>query len=125
MRKTLRKNKTNQTITWPTADKYFTIDDLFASHPDFVKITLRVKLKKAISEENLIAVIGTKNCGKGRPKLVLAMRPVKQSALESAKIDGILIEEETKLIPFMDVNSTTKTVLLKNTIQVLNQNGVV
>lgn len=111
MRKTLRKNKTNQILSWPSPDTYFTIDNLLEINPDFVEITLRVRLKKAISEENIVAVVGTKNCGKGRPKLALAMRPVRQTALNSAKDDGILLEEETKLIPFMDVNQTTKTVV--------------
>jgi hypothetical protein len=108
-RKTQRKNKTNLVIKWPTNDEYFTIKSLQALNPDFIEITLRVRLNKAITEENLVAPIGTRNCGKGRPELVLAMRPVKQSVLEKAKENKIFLVEDSKLIPVMEINVNDST----------------
>lgn len=104
-RKTQRKNKTNLVVSWPSNEGYFTIDSLSEMNPDFINITLRVRLKKAISEDNTVAIIGYKNCGKGRPKLALAMRPVRQSVLDKAKADGITLEDDTKLIPVMDIKA--------------------
>ena len=46
MKKTDRKNKTNLTVTWPS--NVFTIKELNAQNTDFVEITLRVRMKKAI-----------------------------------------------------------------------------
>ena len=107
-RKTQRKNKTKQIVTWPSNDTYFTIDSLVQSNPHMLTsstsdITLRVRLNKAITEEPFqVAVIGQKNRGKGRPQLVFAMRPVRQSVIDKAKADGIYVDE-TKLITVMEV----------------------
>ena len=117
IRKTQRKNKTKQVITWPSHDTYFTITDLVTSNSHMLTsatkpsdITLRVRLSKAITDENLVAVIGQKNSGKGRPQLVFAMRPVKQSAIEKASTDGISVSM-TKVMPVMEISSqSTPTV---------------
>jgi len=102
-KKTQRKNNTNLTVVWPSASVYFTIKDLFNLNPDFVPITLRVRLKKAIDSEKTVGVIGTTNPGKGRPCLVFAMRPVLQSVLDSAKSAGIQLDDQTKLVNVMTV----------------------
>lgn len=109
IRKTQRKNKTKQIIAWPSHDTYFTIGDLVEANGHMLTcaakpsdITLRVRLNKAINEENLVAVIGQKNSGKGRPQLVFAMRPVKQSAIDKANTDGISISM-TKAMPVMEI----------------------
>lgn len=114
IRKTQRKNKTKQVISWPAQDSYFTIDDLVKSNPHMLTaatppsdITLRVRLSKAITEENLVAIIGQRNCGKGRPKLVFAMRPVKQSVIDKAKTDGISLDMP-KIMPVLEVSTTTQ-----------------
>lgn len=109
IRKTQRKNKTKQVINWPSHDEYFTIDTLIASNNHMLTtsgsdITLRVRLNKAITDENLVAVIGQRNSGKGRPQLVFAMRPVKQSAVEKASNDGISISM-AKVMPVMEVTN--------------------
>ena len=111
IRKTQRKNKTKQTIIWPSNDAYFTIDGLIQANPHMLTssgsdITLRVRLNKAVSEENLVAVIGQKNCGKGRPQLVFAMRPVKQSVIDKAKTEGISLDMP-KIMPVMEISSTS------------------
>lgn len=112
IRKTQRKNKTKQVISWPSHDSFFTIDTLIESNPHMLTssgsdITLRVRLNKAVSDENLVAVIGQKNYGKGRPQLVFAMRPVKQTAIESAKADGISIDMP-KIMNVMEISAQTQ-----------------
>jgi hypothetical protein len=67
-------------------------------------ITLRVRLNKAVTEENLVAVIGQRNSGKGRPQLVFAMRPVKQTAVEKASTDGISVSM-AKVMPVMEITN--------------------
>lgn len=115
-RKTQRKNKTKQTITWPSIDGYFTIKQLVSMNPHMLTdspkpsdITIRVRLSKAITELNLVAEIGSKNCGKGRPEKAYAMRPIRQIALDKAKADGIMLDT-TKLMTIMDVFPLTQTI---------------
>ena len=113
-KKTERKNKTNQAIIWPSNNDYFTIDNLIASNQHMLTssgsdITLRVRLSDAITKKNLVAAIGTRNCGKGRPKLAFAMMPVSQMALDKAKEEGIMLLDETKLIPIMQIRPVVAT----------------
>jgi len=113
-RKTQRKNKTNLVIKWPSHDDYFVIspgDDgsmaskaLMTLNPEFVEITLRVRLKKAIEEDKLVVEIGSKNTGKGRPIKAFAMTPVSQLVREKAKHDGI-IPPDSKSTPIIKVSS--------------------
>lgn len=111
IRKTQRKNKTKQVISWPAPEGYFTIDSLVEANPHMLTssgsdITLRVRLNKAVGEEDLVAVIGQKNCGKGRPQLVFAMRPVKQSSIDKAKADGISLDMP-KIMTVMEISPQT------------------
>jgi len=122
IRKTQRKNKTKQVIIWPSNDDYFTVKSLVTLNPHMLTsapkpsdITLRVRLNKAINEENLVSVIGHKNCGKGRPELVFAMKPVKQTAIDKAKADNIMIDMP-RLIPVMDISSQPKVNITPVTI---------
>ncbi len=115
IRKTQRKNKTKQVITWPSNEDYFTVKSLVAMNPHMLTsapkpsdITLRVRLNRAIYGENLVAVIGHKNCGKGRPELVFAMKPVTQIAIDKAKADNIMIDMP-RLVTVMDISSQPKT----------------
>jgi len=109
IRKTLRKNKTKQVINWPSVDTYFTIDDLIGINQHMITqsgldITIRVRLQKAIQEENLVAEIGQKNLGKGRPKLVFVMRPIKQSVVDKASADGISVSM-SKVMNVVEISS--------------------
>ena len=113
-RKTTRKNKTNQVINWPSIDDYFTIDSLTLTNEHMLTnnkksdITLCVRLMKAVKEEpKTVAVIGTINFGKGRPQLVFAMRPVKQSVVDKAVKNKIMLVNESELIPVMEISTTT------------------
>lgn len=115
IRKTQRKNKTKQVISWPSHDTYFTIDSLIESNKHMLTssgsdITLRVRLNKAITEEPFeVAVIGQRNSGKGRPQLVFAMRPVRQTAIDKAQSDGISISM-AKVMPVMEISQQPTSV---------------
>lgn len=107
-RKTQRKNKTKQVVNWPSTGEYFTILSLIESNKHMLtasgsNITLRVRLNKAITEENLVTAIGQKNCGKGRPQLVFAMRPVNPLVVEKARLDGITIDSP-KLMTIVEIS---------------------
>ena len=89
-KKTNRKNKTNQVVTWPAS--YFTIEQLNKQNADFVNITLRVRLNKAIEDKKVVE-LGVMQASKGRPKLVFACTPVEASVIESARTSGIILLE--------------------------------
>lgn len=113
-RKTERKNKTNQVVSWPTRDEYFTIDNLIQANPHMLTasgsdITLRVRLSDAITKKQTVVAIGTRNCGKGRPKLAFAMTPVTQTALDKAKTDGIMLLDESKFVTIMEIKPVVET----------------
>ena len=122
IRKTQRKNKTKQVIIWPANDDYFTIKTLVASNPHMLTssgsdITLRVRLNRAICDEGLVGVIGHKNCGKGRPELVFAMKPVKQTAIDKAKSENVTIDTP-RTVTVMDISSQSKVNITPVTITV-------
>ena len=107
-KKTERKNKTNQVIVWPSHNEYFTIDSLVENNKHMLTssgsdITLRVRLSDAITKKKTVAAIGTRNCGKGRPKLAFALTPINQTVLDKAKTDGIMLIDDTKLVPIMEI----------------------
>lgn len=109
MNKTDRKNKTNLVVKWPEHGKLFTIkDDLWLGlNPDFVEITLRVRLDKAIKKDKTVSIIGYKNVGKGRPTMILSMNPITQELLDKAYAEGIQPPEENK--PVVTVMTVTAT----------------
>jgi hypothetical protein len=127
IRKTQRKNKTKQSIAWPSQDLYFTIDSLVEANPHMLTasgsdITLRVRLNKAVSEENLVAIIGQKNCGKGRPQLVFAVRPVKQTAIDKAKADGISLDMP-KIMNVMEISTHSPTPSISPVTNIASNNN--
>jgi hypothetical protein len=110
MNKTERKNKTNLEIIWPTHGGYFTVNDLIALNPHFIKITLRVRLDGAIKKDKKVSIIGYKNLGKGRPSMILALNPVSQSVLDKAyNQDDVQRPEGNAVIPVASVNTSTPT----------------
>lgn len=106
MNKTDRKNKTNLVINWPEHGKLFTIKDLLNENPEFVEITLRVRLDKAIKKEKTVSIIGHKNTGKGRPTMILAMTPVTQEMLNSAYETGIQPPDIKPVVSVIDVTTS-------------------
>lgn len=104
-KKTNRKNKTNLTVTWPSADKYFTIVDLMGTNTDFIPITLRVRLKNAI-DDGTVSEIGTIHGGKGRPKLAFAMNPVTEDVLATARQAEVVLHDKYNTVKVLDVTKT-------------------
>ncbi len=114
MNKTDRKNKTNLAIKWPENGKLFTIKELWKDYnPDFIEITLRVRLDKAIKDKT-VSVIGYKNVGKGRPITILAMNPITQELLDKAYADGIQPPEIKPLVTVLNVTSTPSSMPVTN-----------
>ncbi len=103
-KKTDRKNMTNQVVTWPNADTYFTVESLLGNNSHIKAITLRVKLNKSI-EEGTVARLGTIHGGKGRPKVAYAMTPVTDEALVAARSNEVLLEERYSTVNVMNINS--------------------
>jgi len=109
-KKTDRKNMTNQVVTWPSADTYFSVESLLGNNSHIKAITLRVKLNKSI-EDGTVSRLGTIHGGKGRPKVAYAMSPVSDKALESARSNEVLLEERYSTVNVMNINSNnTETV---------------
>lgn len=108
MKQNIRKNKTNQSVIWPTT-AYFTIKDMFNLNPKFVPITLRVRFANAITDGK-VAEIGWIPGGKGRPPKVFSLTPVQQSTLAKAKADNInLVDNADKLVNVVNVSTGTST----------------
>ena len=103
-KKTNRKNKTNLTVTWPSADKYFTIADLMETNKEFIPITLRVRLKNAI-DDGTVVEIGTIHGGKGRPKLAFAMNPVTEDVVATARQAEVVLHDKYNTVKVLDVTS--------------------
>jgi hypothetical protein len=101
-KKTNRKK--NLTVTWPSADKYFTIADLMETNKEFIPITLRVRLKNAI-DDGTVAEIGTIHGGKGRPKLAFAMNPVTEDVLATARQAEVVLHDKYNTVKVLDVTS--------------------
>ena len=107
-KKTDRKNKTNLTVTWPSNDTYFGVNDLAQLNKDFIGITLRVRLKNAL-DEGVVTQIGTVHGGKGRPKLAFAMSPVSAAAITSAQTAGVMLVDKYNTVGVLDVKAQTNT----------------
>ena len=90
MKKTDRKNKTNLTVTWPS--NIFTIKELNVNNPEFVEITLRVRMKKAM-ESGEITDIGVLHNGKGRPTLVFVYGTPTKEHIEEAKSRQVILKD--------------------------------
>ncbi len=105
--KQVRKNKTNQSVVWPTS-AYFTIKELWHLNPKFIEITLRVRLANAIDPAGIVAEIGAIPGGHGRPQKVFAMTPVTKDTLNKAKAAGINLVDnaEEKLVKVISVTNT-------------------
>lgn len=105
MKKTDRKNKTNLTITWPTS--IFTIKELNEKNSEFVEITLRVRLKKAI-ETGEVSELGVIHNGKGRPTIVFVHGLPTQSHINEAKAKEVILKEGISInVLSVDANKTS------------------
>ena len=115
MNKTDRKNKTNLNVTWPAVGGCFTLTDLMALNPGFIQITLRVRLDNAIKKDKSVTLIGYKNFGKGRPKMILAMSPITQELLDKAYAEGVQPPEVRPIVSAINSATTVSTTEEKST----------
>jgi hypothetical protein len=104
MKKTDRKNKTNLTVTWPS--NIFTIKELNAQNTDFVEITLRVRMKKAM-ESGEITDIGVLHNGKGRPTLVFVYGTPTKDHIEEAKSRQVILKDVSSINVIKITNTPT------------------
>ncbi len=104
MKKTDRKNKTNLTVTWPS--NIFTIKELNAQNPEFVEITLRVRMKKAM-ESGEITDIGVLHNGKGRPTLVFVHGIPTEEHIEEAKSRQVILKDASSVNVIKITNTPT------------------
>lgn len=105
MKKTDRKNKTNLTVNWPT--NTFTIKELNEANPEFVEITLRVRLKKAI-ETGEVNEMGVLHNGKGRPTIVFVHGMPTQAHIDEAKNREVILKDSVTVnVLTVDTNKTS------------------
>ena len=120
MKKTDRKNKTNQTVTYPSC--IFTIKELNELNPDIVTISLRDKVKKAIKRGEL-NVIGVLPNGKGRPTLVHVFGSITKSIIDEAKSKGVHLNREL-LVEMVNINSSAKESVVVVDVDTAKTNSV-
>ena len=104
--KTGRRNKTRLELKLPESGTY-TIEELCSSNPEFVEITLRVRLKKLVSDGKVVE-LGTLHMAKGRPKMVCATSPVSESTLTAARDAGVSFNEKFNM-PILSIKDGDKT----------------
>ena len=104
MKKTDRKNKTNQTINWPS--NIFTIKELNVQNPDFVEITLRTRMKKSM-DSGEITDIGVLHNGKGRPTLVFVYGTATNEHIEEAKSRQVILKDVSNVNVIKITNTPT------------------
>ena len=104
MKKTDRKNKTNQTVNWPS--NIFTIKELNAQNPDFVEITLRTRMKKSM-DSGEITDIGVLHNGKGRPTLVFVYGTPTKEHIEEAKSRQVILKDVSSVNVVKITNTST------------------
>lgn len=120
MKKTDRKNKTNQAVTYPSC--IFTIKELNELNPDIVTISLRDKVKKAIKRGEL-NVIGVLPNGKGRPTLVHVFGSITKAVIDEAKNKGVHLNREL-LVEMVNINSTPKESVVVVNVDTTKTNSV-
>lgn len=120
MKKTDRKNKTNQAVTYPSC--IFTIKELNELNPDIVTISLRDKVKKAIKRGEL-NVIGVLPNGKGRPTLVHVFGSITKAVIDEAKSKGVHLNREL-LVEMVNINSTPKESVVVVNVDTTKTNSV-
>ena len=104
MKKTDRKNKTNQTVNWPS--NIFTIKELNAQNPEFVEITLRTRMKKSM-DSGEITDIGVLHNGKGRPTLVFVYGTPTKEHIEEAKSRQVILKDVSSVNVVKITNAST------------------
>ena len=106
----MANTKKNQiAIEWPT-NTHFTIKELCKKYPDFIEITLRFRIKRALENKEIV-VIGKVKPAIGRPQLVFTKANPTKETLEAATKAGVLppLESKATSVPVADVTTSTET----------------
>jgi hypothetical protein len=113
MSKTTKKN--NAAIEWPS-NTHFTIDDLAKQYPNFINITLRFRVNRAIDNKEIVA-IGKIKPAIGRPRLVFVKANPSAEILAAATAAGVLpIEEKTSTVTVAEMTTTAPKKAEKKTV---------
>jgi hypothetical protein len=97
-----KTRKNNAVVEWPE-NTHFTIKDMFVKYPDFVKITIRFRIKRGLENKEIV-VIGKMKPEIGRPQLVFAKTNPSQEVLTEATKAGVLpIKDEQVKVSVADV----------------------
>lgn len=62
----------SSTLKWPTDE--FTMKELAKLNPDFVELTLRVRLAREIKEKGTVEVVRMEETKRGRPRMLFRRR---------------------------------------------------
>jgi len=111
--------KKDKKINWPKST--FTIDNLQELNPEFVNITLRVKLRELLDKYE-IEEIGSIPNGKGRPKKLFVKHPVTEKHIEEAKLKNANINYSVN-ITVASVNDKINREIILNNNKNLSRKG--
>lgn len=102
MKKTDRKNNTNQVVTYPSC--IFTTEELHNTNSHMKLITLR----KRVTKEEKVTDIGYLHNNKGRPRTVYFYGTVTEAVIEAAKSKGIVLRSDL-VVSVASVTPTNKS----------------
>jgi len=106
MKKTDRKNNTNQVVTYPKG--IFTTEELHNINSHMKLITLR---KRVVKDTN-VSDIGYLHNNKGRPRTVYVHGIITEDMIESAKAKGIVLKSDLMVaVASVNQNIPSETVV--------------
>lgn len=98
-----KTRKNNAVVEWPE-NTHFTIKDMFVKYPDFVKVTIRFRVKRGLEKKEIV-VIGKMKPDMGRPQLVFAKTNPSQELRDAATKAGVLpIKDKQVSFVVTDIN---------------------
>lgn len=91
---TKKEMKKNRVVTYPSGT--FTVDELVKINSNFIPITLRSRLTKAI-DQGVVTKIGTIPRNMGRPQMLLAKTPVTDEHIIEARNKNVIFNSELNI----------------------------
>ncbi len=103
-----KNKKNNVAVEWPS-NTHFTMNDLFKANPDFIEITLRFRVKRALENKEIVT-IGKVKPPIGRPQLVFSKANPSKELLETATKAGVLpLEDKKTAVTVAEVKTARKS----------------
>jgi len=102
MKKTDRKNNTNQVVTYPSC--IFTTEELHNMNSHMKLITLR----KRVTKEEKVTDIGYLHNNKGRPRTVYFYGTLTEAIIDEAKSKGIVLKSDL-VVSVASITPTSKS----------------